>query len=224
MHKVDAPGATPANEFTDGDPQSGVPATTLEAKFMNTVQRELVNVVEEAGLTLDEENDGQLREAISEMIGSPVVVPPVPTIDITRYGPGVASSIITGSRDFVINLLEIGPVQAGDNIDVQCRPDIRRSQADGFVTIRMRTLGSAQIRSFNTQLLNGFVSWSFYVRSAELFRNTFDNPTTKLLVLQDGELTLRLEAASTNAVGALVTESKVFAMITRYSGVNLTIR
>jgi len=224
MHKVDAPGATPANEFTDGDPQSGVPATTLEAKFMNTVQRELVNVVEEAGLTLDEENDGQLHEAISEMIGPPVVVPPVPTIDITRYGPGVSSSIITGSRDFIINLLEIGPVQAGDIIDVQCGPDIRRSQADGFVTIRMRTMGSAQIRSFNTQLLNGFVSWSFYVRSAEIFRNTFDNPTTKLLVLQDGELTLRLEAASTNAVGALVTESKIFAMITRYSGVNLTIR
>jgi len=32
--------------------------------------------------------------------------------------PGVASSIITGSRDFVINLLEIGPIQAGDIIDV----------------------------------------------------------------------------------------------------------
>jgi len=62
------------------------------------------------------------------------------------------------------------------------------------------------------------------VRSAEIFRNTFDNPTTKLLVLRGGELTLRLEAASTNAVGALVTESKIFAMITRYSGVNLTIK
>ena len=68
MHKVDAPGATPANEFTGADSQRGVPATTLEAKFMNTVQRELVNVVEEAGLTLDEENDGQLQETISEMI------------------------------------------------------------------------------------------------------------------------------------------------------------
>jgi len=40
--------------------------------------------------------------------------------------PEVASSIITGSRDFVINLLEIGPVQEGDIVDVQCGPDIRR--------------------------------------------------------------------------------------------------
>jgi len=82
----------------------------------------------------------------------------------------------------------------------------------------MRTLGSAQIRSFDTRLFNGSISWDFYVRSAEIFRNTFDNPTTKLLVLRGGELTLRLETDSTNAVGALVTESKVFAMITRYSG------
>jgi len=224
MHKVDAPGATPANEFTDGDPQSGVPATTLEAKFMNTVQRELLNVVEGAGLTLDEQNDGQLQEAISEMIGPPVVVPPVPTMEITRHGPGEWNRILTGSGGQTINLLEIGPVQAGDIIDVQCRPDIRRARADGFVTVRMRTLGTVQIRSYDTQLFNGGISWNFYVRSAEIFRNTFDNPTTKLLVLRGGELTLRLEAASTNAVGALVTESKIFAMITRYSGVNLTIR
>ena len=52
----------------------------------------------------------------------------------------------------------------------------------------------------------GAISWSFYVRSAEIFRNTFDNPTTKLLVLRDGELTLRLGAALTNTEGALVRE------------------
>jgi len=126
-----------------------------KGKYMNTVQSELVNVVEGGGLTLDEENDGQLQEAISEMIGPPVVVPPVPTMEMTRHGPGEWSRIITGSGGQTINLLEIDPVQAGDIIGVQCRPDIRRSQGDGFVTVRMRTLGSAQIRSYDTQLFNG---------------------------------------------------------------------
>jgi len=70
MHKVDAPGATPANEFTDGDPQSGVPATTLEAKFMNTVQRELVNVVEQENIELDDQDDTQIYQALSGMMNN----------------------------------------------------------------------------------------------------------------------------------------------------------
>ncbi len=72
MHKVDAPGATPANEFTDGDPQSGVPATTLEAKFMNTVQRELVNVVEQQNIELDAQNDAQLYLALRTMVDNTI--------------------------------------------------------------------------------------------------------------------------------------------------------
>ncbi len=68
MHKVDAPGADPANEFSDGDPQTGVPATTLEAKFMNTLQRELVNVVERENIALDDQDDGQVYQAMQSLI------------------------------------------------------------------------------------------------------------------------------------------------------------
>ncbi len=68
MHKVDAPGASSENEFTDGDPQTGVPATTLEAKFMNTLQRELTNVVEREDIELDDQNDGQVYLAMQSLI------------------------------------------------------------------------------------------------------------------------------------------------------------
>lgn len=70
MHKIDAPHATPENEFTDGNPSTGIEATELLAKFFNTVQRELVAVVESAGLTLNDLDDDQLLEAITTILAS----------------------------------------------------------------------------------------------------------------------------------------------------------
>lgn len=72
MHKVDAPGATANNEFSDGDPLTGRPSTILQAKFMNAVQRELVHVVEQAGLTLDEQDDTQVYQAMRLMLENTV--------------------------------------------------------------------------------------------------------------------------------------------------------
>jgi hypothetical protein len=68
MHKIDALHATPDNEFTDGNPLAGIEATELISKWHNTIQREIVNVVEGAGLTLDDENDGQLLAAIQALL------------------------------------------------------------------------------------------------------------------------------------------------------------
>lgn len=68
MHKIDAPHATPNNEFTDGNPSTGIEATELIAKWHNTVQREIVNVIEGAGLTLNDANDGQLFASIQALL------------------------------------------------------------------------------------------------------------------------------------------------------------
>lgn len=69
MHKTDAANNV-ANEFSDGTPPL-TPGTSLGAKWHNTVQRELVNVVENAGpgATLDDENDGQVLEALEATFG-----------------------------------------------------------------------------------------------------------------------------------------------------------
>ena len=56
--------ANAQGEFTEGNPGSGVAATLLKAAWLNAVQRELVHVVEGAGLTLDAADDSQILKAI----------------------------------------------------------------------------------------------------------------------------------------------------------------
>lgn len=56
--------ANDVGEYTEGNPGAGVEPTLIKARWMNMVQRELVSVVEGAGLTLDLERDDQLLAAI----------------------------------------------------------------------------------------------------------------------------------------------------------------
>lgn len=66
MQKIGSLTATadPQGEFTGGDPGQGTPATIVDPGWLNTVQRELVAIVEAAGLTLDGGNDAQGLAAI----------------------------------------------------------------------------------------------------------------------------------------------------------------
>jgi len=75
MQKIDGPGHD-NNEFTEGNAGTGEPATVVTSKFMNSIQKELANVVTKAGLSLVppgvEESDpefktDQLAEAISKV-------------------------------------------------------------------------------------------------------------------------------------------------------------
>ena len=68
MHRIDAPGATIDNKFTEGNPGLGIPATELSADWLNDVQGEVVTVVESAGITLVKGTITQLRSAIEAMI------------------------------------------------------------------------------------------------------------------------------------------------------------
>nr|WP_097308852.1 phage tail protein [Escherichia coli] len=58
------------DEFTDGEPATGVKPTPLLALWFNVIQRELVKVVESAGLTLDPTDDTQLWQALSNYFAS----------------------------------------------------------------------------------------------------------------------------------------------------------
>ncbi|WP_447874637.1 glycine-rich domain-containing protein [Serratia fonticola] len=57
-------------EFTDGRVAQGITPTILPAAIFNTWQRELVNIVEGAGIVLDPQNDGQVLEAINKHVSS----------------------------------------------------------------------------------------------------------------------------------------------------------
>lgn len=68
MHKIDHPTATGDNQFTEGNPASGIPATVLTAEFMNMIQAELVALAEGLGMTLDSEDNAQI---ITGLFGLP---------------------------------------------------------------------------------------------------------------------------------------------------------
>jgi hypothetical protein len=64
MQRIDGPGATPENMFTEGNPALGIAATTVTANWMNGVQEELIHILEEAGLTPDEATLTQVLSAL----------------------------------------------------------------------------------------------------------------------------------------------------------------
>jgi len=66
MYKIDTPGATAANEFQAGNPLATppIPSTEIGADWLTMVQRELVALVEGAGLTLTKGDDDQVYTAV----------------------------------------------------------------------------------------------------------------------------------------------------------------
>ncbi|MBS6831085.1 MAG: hypothetical protein KH208_14735 [Desulfovibrio sp.] len=84
MHRIDSSTATPDNRFTEGDPMIPVPATTVTAGWLNSVQEEMVRVITEAGLELDKTDTSQLWQAIVKIIGVEVPLAEVGT-------PGIMS-------------------------------------------------------------------------------------------------------------------------------------
>jgi len=62
--------ADSAGEFTEGNPVGGIPATQIKANWLNSVQRELINLLKRAGLTPDVKKDDQVADAISQIVSS----------------------------------------------------------------------------------------------------------------------------------------------------------
>jgi len=116
MHKIDSPNATAENEFTDGDPVSGIDATELWAKWFNTIQREGVNLVESAGLMLDDEDDTQWLQAVRQLSKSVFV-------NNSNGHPNIADSYLQVPNQLSVVpttgqlFVSIGPTGSGaDNI------------------------------------------------------------------------------------------------------------
>jgi hypothetical protein len=68
MKRTNADGNA-SNLFTDGNPGTGVPATVVDASWLNAVQEEIAKVIEGAGLALDGLSTGaQLVAAIQLLV------------------------------------------------------------------------------------------------------------------------------------------------------------
>ena len=83
-------------EWTNGNVAAGTPPTILDAAWLNTIQRELINVISAAGLTLDPSNDAQLLAALKVGIGPGRLlgVKVFTTSGIYTPTPGTASVIV----------------------------------------------------------------------------------------------------------------------------------
>lgn len=70
MHRIDAPGATAGNLFTEGNPALSVPATEVSDDWLNDVQEEIVNVILDQGISLVKGTQDQLLTAIQGIVGA----------------------------------------------------------------------------------------------------------------------------------------------------------
>jgi len=61
MQRVDN---DPTDLFENGNPSTGIQGTRVMAEWLNAIQEELCYVIEEAGLTLDTEDNTQLQKAL----------------------------------------------------------------------------------------------------------------------------------------------------------------
>lgn len=63
MHRIDQPGNV-SNLFVSGNPQTGQRPTRVGPKWLNAVQEEIANAIEQSGIDLDEPDNFQLYQAI----------------------------------------------------------------------------------------------------------------------------------------------------------------
>lgn len=68
MHRIDGPGATVDNRFTDGDPVGGVQATMVTDDWANDVQEELMSILAAGGVTPVKGTQNQVLSALTTMI------------------------------------------------------------------------------------------------------------------------------------------------------------
>lgn len=117
MHKIDSDGHL-NNQFTNGDPQAGTPATVLDAAWLNAIQTELVNVVEGAGITLEKGTNTQLLAALLALAGGG-------PLRISLPGEAQAAADIIGVLAGVVgDIVAIGgKLDDGTSVDVTITND-----------------------------------------------------------------------------------------------------
>jgi hypothetical protein len=102
MHPIgdDTATADPQGEFTEGDPQQAIPATDVRARWLNAVQRELIELLTRAGIAPDALQSDQVWAALQALFvlkagdtvaGSLAAAQP---LDIIGTGAGAANVCI----------------------------------------------------------------------------------------------------------------------------------
>lgn len=98
MHRIDGPGATVDNRFTEGDPVGGVQATVVSDDWLNDVQEEVMSVLTAAGIAPVKGTQDQLLKAIRGVSGGVVGSNRNVKMSVTSAG---ASATLTADQLYV---------------------------------------------------------------------------------------------------------------------------
>ena len=131
-----AAAATPGY-FTNGNPQTGVPATILDADFMNMLMMELINLVSAAGLTPSKSNYSQLLAAVKAVVVQA-------NYNANSYFKSVGSGLI----------IEWGSVNSSASADVAVVFPLAFTSTP-FVLATCQLSGAGAMAGFNTPTLTG---------------------------------------------------------------------
>lgn len=125
MHRIDTATAVDGR-FVNKDPDHSIRATKLNAEWFNSVQEELMHLLESAGIDADDDDDTQVEAAIKALLsGSSVVVYSAVSAGVQHYvkisGNGLYFSHLHNGEEvldsfFTRNALNVrsGQINAGD--------------------------------------------------------------------------------------------------------------
>ena len=97
MHRIDGPGATVDNRFTDGDPVAGIQATMVTDDWANDIQEELMSLLTAAGISPVKGTQNQVLAALRSL--SPGIIG---SMRNARMSVIAASTVATFTVDQVV--------------------------------------------------------------------------------------------------------------------------
>ena len=131
MHRIDGPGATVDNKFTEGDPVGGVQATVVTDDFLNDVQEELVSILVAAGVSPVKGTQDQVLQSIYKLAQNQK------SVAFTTAGTAAA--------------LTLTPIPAITAYSSPLRFRVKFSQAsNGSGTLNVSGVGAKSLKQYDT--------------------------------------------------------------------------
>lgn len=165
MKRTDSDGSTVDNLYTNGDPIGGIPATVVDASWLNAVQEELALFIEAQGITLDQTNSDltQLQQALNNLVesGSSIADFSIPNnqttpLDVTGL---VFDKLLTKSARVLIdisretatqNFVEVGEIYVRyDSVNDNWDLTLNTNFDDAGCVFTITSAGQVQITSDN---------------------------------------------------------------------------
>lgn len=109
MHRIDGPGATVDNKFTEGNPASSIPATEVTAAWLNEVQEELLSILAAAGIAPVKGAQNQVVDAIQALLGSMLIKSVAGGASVTLTAPESLNTLIKLTGALTANIDVIVP-------------------------------------------------------------------------------------------------------------------